>query len=60
MKHEIGWGEAVQLSSTRWPNGWHEVGQMAAFLNFESPQGSVFAGVIVEKVGEVAHSVLSF
>jgi hypothetical protein len=34
------------------------VGQMAAFLNFEIPQGSVFAGVVVEKVGEVAHSVL--
>jgi hypothetical protein len=34
---EIGWGEAVQLSFTRWPNGWHEVGQMAAFcLNFEN------------------------
>jgi hypothetical protein len=37
MKHEIGLGEAVQLSFTRWPNGWHEVGQMAAFcLNFEN------------------------
>jgi hypothetical protein len=29
------WGEAVQLSFTRWPNGWHEVGQMAVFCNFE-------------------------
>ena len=40
---EIGWGEAVQLSFTRWPNGWHEVGQMAAFcLNFENSGIRIF------------------
>jgi len=43
MKHEMRWGEAVQLSFTRWPNGWHEVGQMAAFcLNFENSGIRIF------------------